>query len=375
MVRISLTNKNKNSSIKTTALDFSKGLALLNQQEPIPLYEFKKLDFYHPLLSEPPLELQNEYYTYIYTDLAHLILAPRRVYATLLNVQEREQCAFQIIPGPRYEQLKKAYKIPFSSDYRKPAQTTINVDQLNKIITRVWQKKFQFKDKLILNAHFSFHELPAEIDGDALYLNNELVNQLLNDVEHFEQYELRYINHFIGFGLFTRQEIKKGECVSLYLGRKIRQKKQSAYLFRNTVDSLNMDLDSAEVGNMSRFINHAGTEPKSHFCLANLTCVTTNIFGIEILAFWALRDIKKGEQLLFNYGQEYFVPSSILHFKLNAEVVDPKGNKLVDNLSQKMTTLRLFAECGIKEAKFKLIQRYTLVTVFIVIFFIALHLI
>jgi hypothetical protein len=302
------------------------------------------------------------------------MLAPRRVYATLLNTEDWEQCCFEITAAKGFEELKANYQIPFSMDYRKPGKTAISPNQLNQIISEIWQKKFQFGDKFILNAQFSVQDLPPEINGDDFYTHNEVVHQVLKKGEQFDLYELRYINNSIGFGLFARREIKKDTCILVYLGKKMILPDGGGYYFFNTVDSLNMGINSEEYGNSSRFINHAKAQHTMTFCEANLNCIITNAFGHEMVSFWALRTIQEGEQLLFDYGHRYFVEGGVLRFKTNGKLIDVKGKLLRDTHSQRLAMLRLFAKSGINDAKYRLIKRYGILILLIGFIYKGFHL-
>ena len=98
-----------------------------------------------------------------------------------------------------------------------------------------------------------------------------------------------------GLGLFADEKIKKGEYVISYKGKLISneeaEKLKTRYLFELD-DKYTIDGSSRE--NLARYINH--------FCEPNLEA---DIVAGEIV-FIALKDIEKGEELGFDYGEEYF---------------------------------------------------------------------
>ena len=99
-----------------------------------------------------------------------------------------------------------------------------------------------------------------------------------------------------GQGLFTTQDIQKGTRILQYIGEKItkaesdkRLDQGNAYIF-----ALNdhWDIDGKVLRNTARYINHS--------CDPNCAVHTTS----RTIWIVALRDIKAGEELTFNYGYE-----------------------------------------------------------------------
>jgi uncharacterized protein len=99
-----------------------------------------------------------------------------------------------------------------------------------------------------------------------------------------------------GKGLFTAQEIKKGTRILQYIGEKIPKAESAKRLAQgNTyIFAFNdhWDIDGRVLRNKARYINHS-CEPN---CEVHMTSRTIWIV--------ALRDIKTGEELTFNYGYE-----------------------------------------------------------------------
>ena len=99
----------------------------------------------------------------------------------------------------------------------------------------------------------------------------------------------------VGFGLFARKSFKKGEFVAEYTGRKITAKEAdeltTKYLFE--IDE-KWTIDGSPRTNIARYMNHS--------CKPN--CETDVIDGKIIIC--AIRKIEIGEELTFDYGEEYF---------------------------------------------------------------------
>jgi SET domain-containing protein len=97
-----------------------------------------------------------------------------------------------------------------------------------------------------------------------------------------------------GLGLFAEQVIPEGACVIEYTGVMLTDEQyarsRSKYLF--TVGK--QVLDGTPRSNTARYINHS--------CVPN--CEPSVHKGRVFIH--ALRDIQPGEELAYNYGEEYF---------------------------------------------------------------------
>ena len=109
----------------------------------------------------------------------------------------------------------------------------------------------------------------------------------------------------VGKGLFAVESIKKGERVLEYTGEKIPTKEanesDSRYLFE--VDK-NWTVDGPVPANLAGYVNHS-CEPNTE-----ATIEDGRIF------YYATRNIRSGEELTVDYGEEYF-----------KEFIEPMGCK------------------------------------------------
>lgn len=98
-----------------------------------------------------------------------------------------------------------------------------------------------------------------------------------------------------GLGLFADEPISKGSCIIRYEGRAISEKEEytsrSKYLFG--INS-KLTIDGTARSNTARYINHS--------CRPNAEAV---IHGNRPVIM-ALRNIKPGEEITYDYGKEYF---------------------------------------------------------------------
>ncbi len=98
-----------------------------------------------------------------------------------------------------------------------------------------------------------------------------------------------------GRGLFADERIPKGSCIIEYIGRPTTDEElksnRGKYLFwtgRNTM------IDGYIPANTARYINHS--------CAPNCEIAIRN----RRVFVFALRNIKPGEELSYDYGEEYF---------------------------------------------------------------------
>jgi SET domain-containing protein len=116
-----------------------------------------------------------------------------------------------------------------------------------------------------------------------------------------------------GLGLFALEPIRKGACIIEYTGRRISKKEEetsrSKYLFEVNAKKT---IDGASRKNKARYINHS--------CGPNceIRIRTGRVFVM------ALRNIRAGEELTYDYDEEYF-----------NEYIRPKGCKCTTCKSKK----------------------------------------
>jgi SET domain-containing protein len=101
-------------------------------------------------------------------------------------------------------------------------------------------------------------------------------------------------SHIDGQGLFAAQDIAEGTRIIAYIGEKITRRESvrrleagNAYIFHL---NYRYALDGETLTNTARYINHS--------CDPNCEVEKTN----DILWIVALRDIKEGEELSYDYG-------------------------------------------------------------------------
>ena len=110
---------------------------------------------------------------------------------------------------------------------------------------------------------------------------------------------IQKISEAVGHGLFAYEEIEAGQMIGEYTGLARRKKNSdcsNAYIFNYTSDDV---IDASKRGNSMRFINHSNHN-------ANTNYKRVMLDGVQHVIFIALRRIAAGEQILFDYGENYW---------------------------------------------------------------------
>lgn len=113
------------------------------------------------------------------------------------------------------------------------------------------------------------------------------------------QLEIRYINDVMGYGVFTDEDIKKDTSIEISYCLKTHNSlinPTTDYLFENVIDG-NPNESVLALGYGSIY-NH-NDEPNVAW--------RKPFQGKPFIEFYALKDIKKGEELFINYGKKYWL--------------------------------------------------------------------
>jgi uncharacterized protein len=116
---------------------------------------------------------------------------------------------------------------------------------------------------------------------------------------------IKWINPEIGYGAFAAEEILKGQFVGEYTGivRRLYRSHpdHNPYCFHYPTKWWSLKyfiVDSMREGNLTRFINHSDHPNLQPLCLVDRRLLHQ--------VFVANRTIKQGEQLTFDYGEDYW---------------------------------------------------------------------
>ncbi|CAI4218583.1 unnamed protein product [Parascedosporium putredinis] len=103
-----------------------------------------------------------------------------------------------------------------------------------------------------------------------------------------------------GYGLFTAEDIAQDEFVIEYVGELITH--DEGYDARRGAATYSTKDPMPVYGNLSRYINHASESDKR---ACNIMPKILYVNGEYRIRFSAMRDIRAGEELFFNYGENF----------------------------------------------------------------------
>lgn len=375
MVNIALTNHNPSAPDRRVIININTGSCIVDNKREVELQHLiSELDFIHPLLMARQISSPDHVFHHQYDDVDGLLYSGIFIYSTLLRVSNPLDCQFHINPSVDFQRIPQAEEIYFSTNPHKVATELIHFRQLEALIADLSGASFQFVENILLEGIFTIHDLPVFIDGDKLYQMEDDMAQLLKFPRNFSRFELRYIDRNMGFGVFSREVIHKGEVISFFGGVKTLQLPKSLnYSFENQFDCLSTSIDARHYGNITRFINHAPNPQVSHpsnqssLLEANIIAKLHYLNGIEMVVYSATKEVLPGEQLLVDYGKKYFNNFRQLRFKKNGRVVGSNNNFLPIFKSSKISHLRLMAHHGVKKAQQFMLLRIIVITGVIVV--------
>lgn len=116
---------------------------------------------------------------------------------------------------------------------------------------------------------------------------------------HAAKVYIAKVNDFVGYGLFAMEDLRAGELLGEYTGLARLWRNSdftNPYVFNYVEGAI---VDASKRGNFTRFINHANQ-------LANARYMRVIVDGVVHIIILAYQKIAKDEQILFNYGEQYW---------------------------------------------------------------------
>jgi hypothetical protein len=141
-------------------------------------------------------------------------------------------------------------------------------------------------------------EIPPEKIWMGIYFEKEIENGLHPPIS------IQYVGKNVGYGVFAEKTIAPCSFVGEYTGIVYEKKKKNLigkkYCMRYPLweGKKHFTMDAEKKGNFTRFINHSSNP--------NLGLQSVYWKGVPRMIFVALKEIKKGSQLTFDYGASFW---------------------------------------------------------------------
>ena len=133
----------------------------------------------------------------------------------------------------------------------------------------------------------------------------ETIEELGDDLPFTTRIEIRHISKTVGYGVFAKEKIPPYSLLNHYAGfmrpdKAIAINNDSTFMFS---EFPSFSLDAAKQGNWCRFMNHS---PPRHPHTNVVAWEHYSKWGPRILFTAGHKGIKKGDQLLYSYGDQYW---------------------------------------------------------------------
>lgn len=316
------------------------------------------INFQHFLLRTDIASKINGEYCLQYQDMNAFSTVPRRFFSTLIKATSpsdgiRIQYTGEACGG-------KVNAVPFSSKSNQHAKEQLSLSQFEQFVrTRYHSQTFQYFEGVFLDEVLRVDSLPSLIDTVQLTSCSEPLQGFLNSPT-IPRIEIRFISDRVGLGVFSVEEIEKGTPLFMYSG-KLESKSviTSMYSFISNSDCFNREMNARDYGNFSRFMNHAPDSSIENIARANVACINSNFYGVDIKQFVSNKKIMKGDQLLFDYKAGYWKHCEPCFFKSvnNSLVINPRGKKIKESNVISLSVMRDMAYSGCRSAKMKVFVR------------------
>jgi len=137
------------------------------------------------------------------------------------------------------------------------------------------------------------------------------IEKLEDDLPYCKRVDIRYIGKKVGYGVFAKERIPPYSILNHYAGlltldKNVPGSNDSTFTFS---DFEKYSIDAKKTGNWGRFMNHSPEGDPN-----------TNVIAWEHYSKWGPRiiftacrhGIKKGDQLLYSYGDSYWDDDNFL---------------------------------------------------------------
>jgi hypothetical protein len=122
-----------------------------------------------------------------------------------------------------------------------------------------------------------------------------------------DKYEVKKIDDTMGYGLFAKKTYAKDEIVGFYTGtiRSTKFNSDISYAFSLSDLYEGFHIDASKKGNATRYINHTSKK------FSNIHASAAYLRGVPYIFFIGKRKISKGEELMYDYGDDYWKKKNV----------------------------------------------------------------
>ncbi len=179
---------------------------------------------------------------------------------------------------------------------KKQLEDLVEIDYLPSLTFDKLQIKEKIEKKCMQAARYGY--MQKEHLWFGAYYEKEIINHIIPDVY------LKWIDPIKEYGLYACKDIKKHTFMGEYTGiiRRYKNKidDRNAYCFEYSIGQKKTPytIDAREKGSLIRFVNHSDTP--------NLSPLSVYLEGVMHIIFRSNKDIKKDEELTYDYGPNYW---------------------------------------------------------------------
>lgn len=377
-MKLSLANTTEESAIKHIVIEINNEKNTVSFKKStgtssiISTSDFLKqyhTEFTHPLLSFKTATITDNGAVFCYHTDEEFFDIAKMIYATFIKYAPTVQ-HIKVYPAKAYLKTNKEQQVLYGINFKKRAKETISTAQLEKFIhLNTPVKDYYYHDGNILDDTISIEDLPEDVSDNDFISDDDG----LTAIKRPPPFEMRFISNFLGHGIFATEDIKKDTPVGIYNGKYSFSEKEeiSKYRFAMKGKPLKLSVDASTYGSLSRFINHAPKQsqlidtikPKDwhHDVLsANIEPCEFYHCGMLAIVLIAKRDIKKGEQLFFDYSETYWNQIECWFFTKDHQIINAAGEKPSSVKAVTRQNLKKMVECDIKTALIPFLLRPSL---------------
>jgi hypothetical protein len=324
--------------------------------------------FEHPLLDEETVQVHEGKAEFFYQSREELFVLPAKILASFIyHSTDLEQ--IKVAPANDYPLNAKRTCVQYAPTANSKKNQGLDIESFEKLIQKISkQDRFQYYNDFIFNQVVRFEDLNESIDADLLYTGEKDI--FLKSLAQEEPIAIRYVSASVGHGAFATRDLKKGEILGIYTGEILLKPRSPIFTMwlGNPVFSLRVDAEF--YGNLTRFINHADKkpefkvdpfypkkDPKKDILLPNCIYQGHSLFGFNFVTVKASRDIKKDEQLLVYYGNEYWGKKAKYYLTKRNRVICVAEEKNAWIQAPRRADYLLMAQFGVKHARGLLLFR------------------